>query len=75
MAATNASELSWVRYENGVTSYLEVLDLDRSLFTAQLRASETLQLKLSSVVQLYQALGGGWDVERDSLGIPVGAPE
>jgi multidrug efflux system outer membrane protein len=72
-AATNASELSWVRYENGVTSYLEVLDLDRSLFTSQLRASETLQLKLTSVVQLYQALGGGWNVERDSLGIPLGS--
>ncbi len=72
-AATNASRLSWVRYENGVTSYLEPLDLDRSLFTSQLRASETLQLKLTSVIQLYEALGGGWNVDRDSLGIPVGS--
>ncbi|MFC2085710.1 efflux transporter outer membrane subunit [Bacteroidota bacterium] len=72
VASTSASELSWVRFDNGVTSYLEVLDVDRSLFTSQLKASETLQLKLTSVVQLYQALGGGWDVERDSLGIPVG---
>jgi multidrug efflux system outer membrane protein len=71
-SAQNASDLSWVRYENGVTSYLEVLDLDRSLFTAQLRASETLQLKLNSMVQLYTVLGGGWNVERDSLGIPLG---
>ena len=73
IAAENASRLTWVRYRNGVTSYLEVLDLERSLFGAQLKASETLQLKMTSVVQLYQALGGGWNVDRDSLGIPLGA--
>lgn len=70
-SAENAAQLSWVRYDNGATSYLEVLDLERSLFGSQLQASETLQLKITSVIQLYQALGGGWDVERDSLGIPV----
>ena len=70
-AAVNAYELAWVRYQNGVTSYLEVLDLERSRFGAELLASETLQLKITSVVQLYQALGGGWDVARDSLGIPL----
>jgi multidrug efflux system outer membrane protein len=72
-AADNAARLSWVRYQNGITSYLEVLDLERSLFGAQLRASETLQLEMTSVVQLYQALGGGWNVDRDSLGIPLGS--
>jgi len=70
-SAENAARLSWVRYENGVTSYLEVLDLERSLFGSQLQASETLQLRITSVIQLYQALGGGWDVERDSLGVPL----
>jgi multidrug efflux system outer membrane protein len=64
-AAQNAAELSWVRYEGGLTSYLEVLDLQRSLFTAQLKASETLQLQLTSTVRLYQALGGGWVAEMD----------
>jgi multidrug efflux system outer membrane protein len=70
-SAENAARLTWVRYENGVTSYLEVLDLERSLFGSQLQASETLQLRITSVIQLYQALVGGWDVERDSLGIPT----
>jgi len=52
--------LSWVRYESGLTSYLEVLDLQRSSFSSQLKASETLQYQLLSIIQLYQALGGGW---------------
>lgn len=65
-AARNATELSWARYQGGVTSYLEVLDLQRSLFGAELAASETLQRELSSTVELYKALGGGWPV-RDSL--------
>jgi multidrug efflux system outer membrane protein len=67
-AARNAAELSWVRYEGGMTSYLEVLDLQRSMFSSQLKASETLQLQLTSVVRLYQALGGGWVAEQDSTG-------
>jgi multidrug efflux system outer membrane protein len=65
-AARNATELSWARYRGGLTSYLEVLDLQRSLFGAELAASETLQRQLSSTVELYKALGGGWPV-RDSL--------
>jgi multidrug efflux system outer membrane protein len=68
-AARNAAELSWTRYEGGMTSYLEVLDLQRSLFSSQLSASETFQLQLTSVVRLYQALGGGWVAEQDSTGI------
>ena len=65
-AAQSAADLSWVRYEGGMTSYLEVLDVQRSLFTAQLKSSETLQLQLSSIVRLYKALGGGWVAEQDS---------
>jgi multidrug efflux system outer membrane protein len=66
-SAENAAELSWVRYEGGLTSYLEVLDLQRSLFNTQLSASLTRQLELTSIVQLYRALGGGWVAEQDSL--------
>ena len=66
-AAASAAELSWVRYEGGMTSYLEVLDLQRSLFSSQLKASETQQLRLTSMVQLYQALGGGWVAAQDSV--------
>jgi len=59
-SAQNAAELSWIRYQAGTTNYLEVLDVQRSLFSTQLATSETLQRQLSSMVQLYEALGGGW---------------
>jgi len=68
-AARNAAELSWLRYEGGLTSYLEVLDLQRSQFSAELKASETLQYELTSIVNLYKALGGGWALEQDSTGV------
>jgi multidrug efflux system outer membrane protein len=61
-AARSASELSRARYNGGVTDYLEVLDSDRSLFDAQLARSSTSRLELVSVVQLYRALGGGWQL-------------
>jgi len=59
-SAQNAVTLSWVRYENGLTSYLEILDIQRSAFSSQLKASQALQLQLSSTIDLYTALGGGW---------------
>ena len=60
VAANEAATLTWVRYENGLTNYIEVLDLQRSQFSSQLKASETVQLQLTSIVRLYLALGGGW---------------
>jgi len=68
-AARHAAELSWTRYDGGLTSYLEVLDLQRSYFSSQLAASETFQLQLTSIVRLYQALGGGWVAAQDSTGL------
>jgi multidrug efflux system outer membrane protein len=68
-AAQNAADLSWVLYEGGMASYLVVLDLQRSLFSSQLAASETRQLELTSIVQLYTALGGGWVAAQDTMGV------
>jgi len=59
-AATNAAMLSRARYNGGVTSYLEVLDTERSLFQAELATSEVRRARLESIVSLYKALGGGW---------------
>ncbi len=61
--ARRALEAAEARYEGGMTSYMEVLDLQRSLFSTELKASESLQLHHSAIVQLYRALGGGWTVE------------
>jgi len=59
-AASNAAKLSRARYNGGVTSYLEVLDTERSQFQAEIAASAIRRARLVSVVDLYRALGGGW---------------
>jgi multidrug efflux system outer membrane protein len=61
VAARKNLELSNARYYNGYISYLEVLDIERSLFDAELSLSELTQNQLSSMIQLYRALGGGWN--------------
>ncbi|MHA7129639.1 efflux transporter outer membrane subunit [Algoriphagus namhaensis] len=66
-SAEQALELAYVRYNNGVTSYLEILDLQRTTFNTSLRASEIMQQRLTSTVDLYRALGGGWLYESDSI--------
>jgi multidrug efflux system outer membrane protein len=64
-SALEAQRLSKARYDGGVTSYLEVLDIERSLFQAELDASRTLQQRLTAVVDLYASLGGGWDPQEE----------
>jgi len=59
-SATSAAMLSRARYDGGVTSYLEVLESERSLFRAELLASSTRREQMVSYVTLYKALGGGW---------------
>ncbi len=59
-AATNAEELSQLRYDRGVTSYLEVLETQRSSFEAQIAYSQVYQELLSSYINFYRTLGGGW---------------
>jgi multidrug efflux system outer membrane protein len=52
--------LSTMRYQGGTTTYLEVLDGQRSLFAAQLTLAVARSNEYQSLVQLYRALGGGW---------------
>ena len=59
-AAQDASRLSIVRYQGGVTSYLEVLDSDTRYFEAQLSLAQADLNERLALVQLYNALGGGW---------------
>ena len=49
-----------LRYDNGYTSYLEVLDAERSFFQAQLQFTQTQQKLLQAIIDLYKAMGGGW---------------
>jgi len=52
--------LSTLRYRGGLDSYLQVLDAERNLFGGQLTLAQLRLQELQSVVQLYRALGGGW---------------
>ena len=60
-AAQDATRLARIRYQGGATSYLEVLTTDSGLFSAQLNLVNSREGEAQSLVQLYQALGGGWD--------------
>jgi multidrug efflux system outer membrane protein len=64
-AAKNANTLSKERYDKGVSSYLEVLDTERTLFNAELQQSELQQRYRNAYVNLYKALGGGWTTRAE----------
>ena len=62
-AQRDALRLSTMRYEGGVTSFLEVLVTERDLFDAELVLAQAWRDEILAVVQLYKALGGGWQTE------------
>jgi multidrug efflux system outer membrane protein len=59
-ANREATELANIRYDGGVTSYLEVLYNEQQLFGAELTLAQARLNELLSVVSLYRSLGGGW---------------
>jgi outer membrane protein, multidrug efflux system len=59
-ALRDRTRLAYVRYRGGVDTLLNALDADRDLFQAELTLSQIRLSELVSVVQLYKALGGGW---------------
>jgi multidrug efflux system outer membrane protein len=61
-AAQDAVRLARMRYQAGSTGYLEVLTTDSNLYAAQLTLVNAQQGEALTIVQLYSALGGGWQV-------------
>jgi len=59
-ALRRAYDIAQRRYQSGISSYLDVLDAQRSLFDAELSLTQVQRQYLASTVQLYKALGGGW---------------
>ena len=63
-AQTNAAQISFnladLRYRNGAASYLDVLDAQRSLFSAQQALVQVQALQAQNLMTLYKVLGGGW---------------
>jgi len=66
-ALRSALRLANLRYRGGVTSYIDVLIAKRNLFDAELSLADTHRLHLVSIVQLYKALGGGWQAKPTPL--------
>jgi multidrug efflux system outer membrane protein len=59
-AARDGRRLAEIRYQGGATSYLEVLDADTRLFEGELGLAQAQLSELSALVELYRAVGGGW---------------
>jgi multidrug efflux system outer membrane protein len=59
-ALQDADRLAQMRYRGGLDSYLQVLDAQRNRFQGELSLARVRRDELVSVVQLYRALGGGW---------------
>jgi multidrug efflux system outer membrane protein len=60
-SAQDAARLSELRFQAGTTDYLEVLTNETNSFSAELTLAQAQGNELNAIVQLYQALGGGWE--------------
>ena len=60
-SAQDAARLSQARFKAGTTDYLEVLTNETNSFSAELALAQAQGNELNALVQLYQALGGGWE--------------
>lgn len=65
-ADAKVMDLSELRYKGGVANYLEVLDAQRSLFSAQIDEATSVSEHSRALIQLYKALGGGWPAKTGS---------
>lgn len=63
----NYARIARLRFDSGYTSYIEVLDAERSLFNAELSHAQTKGVLFQALVNLYKAIGGGWVVEADRM--------
>ena len=66
-ALADYARLARLRYDNGYTSYIEVLDSERSLFEAQLAYAQQQNVALTAVIAVYKAMGGGWIDVADGM--------
>jgi len=63
-ALKQSADLSRSRYEEGYSSYLEVINADQQYYESQNQLARTQGAQAAYYVQLYRALGGGWQVEK-----------
>jgi multidrug efflux system outer membrane protein len=68
LALRTYAGLARIRFDNGYSSYIEVLDAERSLFDVELAYVRTHGSLFQAMINLYKAMGGGWITEAESLG-------
>ncbi len=73
-AAREYLRLAQVQYKGGLMPYLQVIDAERTLLTAELSAAQILNQRLISSVLLIKSLGGGWDVHQPAATLPATRP-
>ncbi len=61
------SKLAWLQYKGGYVPYSTVLQAEQQLFPSELTLAQTRTAMFSSLVSIYQAMGGGWVVEADRM--------
>jgi multidrug efflux system outer membrane protein len=74
-AQRKADSIALARYRIGYASYFDVINADRDLFTAELSLSAAHLNTVLSLVQLYRAVGGGWQTEQPDKSALGGAPD
>ena len=74
-AQRKANTIALARYRVGYSSYFDVINADRDLFTAELSLSAAHLNTLLSLVQLYRAVGGGWQSEQSMPGTTAVTPD
>jgi hypothetical protein len=62
------ARIARLRFDSGYTSYIEVLDAERSLFNAELSQAQTKGILFQALVNLCKATGGGWVMEAGRMG-------
>ncbi|MGC3998219.1 MAG: TolC family protein [Anaeromyxobacter sp.] len=70
-SSKEAERLARLRFEGGVTNFLEVLDAQRQSFAAETALVQTERDEIVTIIQLYRALGGGWELPPEQ---PAGQP-
>jgi multidrug efflux system outer membrane protein len=71
-AYREAVRLANVRYNSGLSAYFEVLEAQQQLFPAEIALAQTRRDQLVAVVDLYRALGGGWQAEERAQAVGLG---
>ena len=72
-AVADSARLANLRFLEGIDSYLQVLDAERQLFEAEQELTRVQTEELLNLVQLYKALGGGWQADPSPVGATAAA--